>query len=52
MSYYTEEQLKSMNFGFLGKNVRISDKAVFYDSHLQKIGDHARIDDFAVLSGK
>jgi len=52
MSYYTEDQLKSMNFGFLGKNVKISDKAVFYDSHLQRIGDNSRIDDFVILSGK
>jgi galactoside O-acetyltransferase len=52
MSYYTEDQLKSMNFGFLGKNVKISDKAVFYHSHLQRIGANSRIDDFVILSGK
>jgi acetyltransferase-like isoleucine patch superfamily enzyme len=52
MSYLTEKQLRAMNFGFLGKDVKISDKAVFYEPHLQKIGNSSRIDDFVILSGK
>ena len=52
MVYLTEKQLRAMNFGFLGKNVQISDKAVIYEPHLQKIGNYCRIDDFAILSGK
>lgn len=41
-----------MGFKFLGKNVRISDKASIYDAHEIELGDNARVDDFCVLSGR
>ena len=41
-----------MGFKFVGKNVLISDKASVYNADQIEIGDHSRIDDFCVLSGK
>lgn len=51
MAFYTEEQLKSLGFKHLGKNVKISDKASIYNPECISIGDYSRIDDFCVLSG-
>lgn len=52
MAYYTESQLTQMGFRFLGKNVRISDKACIYNPDQIEIGDHSRIDDLCVVSGR
>jgi acetyltransferase-like isoleucine patch superfamily enzyme len=52
MAFLSEEELNSMNFKYLGKNVKISDKASIYNPELIEIGDHSRIDDFCVISGK
>jgi len=52
MGYYTENQLKRMDFKSLGQNVKISDKASIYDCEAIAIADNSRIDDFCVLSGK
>ena len=52
MAFLTHEQLMSMGFKFVGKNVLISDKASVYNADQIEIGDHSRIDDFCVLSGK
>lgn len=52
MAYYTENQLLSMGFKRLGKNVKISDKASIYNTEEIEIGDNSRIDDFCVISGK
>lgn len=52
MAYLTREQLKNMNFKYLGKNVKISDKASIYNCEEIEIGDNSRIDDFCVISGK
>lgn len=46
--WLNEEQLKQ--FKRVGKNVLISDKAVFYGADKIEIGDHVRIDDFCLLS--
>lgn len=51
MAYYSEEQLKGFGFKYLGKNVRISDKAAIYDFEKIEIGDNSRIDDFCIISG-
>ena len=42
----------TMGFKFVGQNVQISDKAVFYNIRNISIGDNSRIDDFCILSGK
>jgi acetyltransferase-like isoleucine patch superfamily enzyme len=52
MSYYTSEELKTMGFKSLGKNVKISNKASIYDCQQIEVGDNSRIDDFCVVSGK
>ncbi len=52
MPYLSEDALCDMGFAELGKNVRISDKAAIYGAAEMRIGDHSRIDDFCVISGK
>lgn len=52
MSYYSDDQLRRMNFKSLGVNVKISDKASIYDCHTIEIGDNSRIDDNCVISGR
>lgn len=51
MAYLSEEALRDMGFAALGRNVKISDKAVFYGSEQMCIEDNSRIDDFCVVSG-
>ncbi len=41
-----------MGLKSLGRDVRISDKASIYNTDQISIGDHSRIDDFCVISGK
>jgi dTDP-4-amino-4,6-dideoxy-D-glucose acyltransferase len=50
MAYLTEDQLKSLNFKSLGKNVMISEKASIYNPKKISIGSNVRIDDFCILS--
>lgn len=40
-----------IGFKHIGQNVKISDKAVFYNPAGISIGDNTRIDDFCLLSG-
>ena len=49
---YTYEQLQKLGFKYIGKNVKISDKASFYNCDQIEIGDSSRIDDLCVISGK
>lgn len=51
-SYYSPIELEQLNFKSLGENVLLSKKASFYNSENIEIGDHSRIDDFSVLSGR
>lgn len=50
MGVLTRGQIEVMGFKRLGENVRLSDKASFYNTQNIEIGDHTRIDDFCVLS--
>ncbi len=52
MAFLSEQSLAALGFKHLGVNVKISDKASIYEPELMEIGDHARIDDFCVISGK
>lgn len=52
MPFLSEDKLCQIPFKFLGKNVKISDKASIYDPELIEIYDNSRIDDFCVISGK
>lgn len=50
MPFLSQTQLDSYEFKFLGKNVKISDKASIYGANRISIGDESRIDDFCILS--
>ena len=52
MAFLNEKQLGRMGFKSLGENVRISEKASIYNPEQIEIGDHSRIDDFCVISGR
>ena len=52
MAYYKDEELNQLGFKYIGKNVKISDKASIYNHEKIEIGDNSRIDDFCVISGK
>lgn len=52
MAWLTQEQLESLGLKYLGKDVKISDKASLLNPDQISIGDRSRIDDFCVLSGK
>jgi acetyltransferase-like isoleucine patch superfamily enzyme len=52
MAYLTRNALEAMGFAELGQDVRISDKASIYEPGKMSLGDHTRIDDFCVISGR
>lgn len=52
MAYLSREALQALGFKHLGRNVKISDRASIYNPEQIAIGDHSRIDDFCVLSGR
>jgi acetyltransferase-like isoleucine patch superfamily enzyme len=52
MAYYTQIELKELGFKYIGKNVKISNKASIYNCEQISIDDNSRIDDFCVVSGK
>ena len=51
-SFYSVEELKEMGFQKIGTDVNISKKASFYGTENISLGNHVRIDDFCILSGK
>lgn len=51
-SFYSDEELKNIGFKKIGVNVSLSRKASIYGADNIEIGDHVRIDDFCILSGK
>lgn len=51
-SFYSQEELKIMGFCSLGTDVRISRHCSIYGANRISIGNHVRIDDFCILSGK
>ncbi|HUB30320.1 MAG TPA: acyltransferase [Terracidiphilus sp.] len=50
MGILDRDALARMGFARIGSNVRLSDRASFYNCPGISIGDHVRIDDFCVLS--
>lgn len=50
-SFYTNQELKELNFKSVGDNVSISKKASIYGAENISIGSNVRIDDFCILSG-
>lgn len=51
-SFYDDTELKKIGFKKLGRDVKISRKASIYSPNKISIGNHVRIDDFCILSGK
>ena len=51
VSFYNEEELKTIGFASIGKNVKLSRKVSIYIPEKIRIGDNTRIDDFCILSG-
>jgi galactoside O-acetyltransferase len=50
MSFLTQMQLEQLNFRYIGKNVKISDKSSIYNPQNIYLGDNSRVDDFCILS--
>jgi galactoside O-acetyltransferase len=50
MGFLSRDKVEAMGFARVGKNVKISDKASFYNPSNISIGDNTRIDDFCILS--
>lgn len=50
MGMLSKKIVEQMGFASVGKNVFLSDKAVFYNPAQISLGDHVRIDDFCFLS--
>lgn len=51
-SFYSRDELDGIGFAEVGQEVFISRKASIYGAENMRIGNHVRIDDFTVLSGK
>lgn len=51
MAFLNREQLETVGFKSVGKEVLISDKASIYGPENISIGDRVRIDDFCIISG-
>lgn len=51
-SFYSRDELDSIGFASVGQEVFISRKASIYGAERISIGNHVRVDDFVVLSGK
>lgn len=50
MSFLNRDQIGRIGFKMVGVDVKISNKASFYNPQNISIGDYSRIDDFSVLS--
>lgn len=51
-TFYSNEEIKTLNLKKYGNNVLISKNAIFYNPEFVEIGDNVRIDDFTTISGK
>lgn len=51
-SFYSTDELKTIGLKYIGSDVRISRKVCIYGANQIAIGNHVRIDDFAILSGR
>ncbi len=51
-NFYSKDELKEIGLKSYGKNVLISRKCSIYGTGNMEIGNHVRMDDFCILSGK
>jgi dTDP-4-amino-4,6-dideoxy-D-glucose acyltransferase len=50
MAWLTDKQIHEMGFACIGSNVKLSDKASYYNCKEIRLGSNVRVDDFCVLS--
>lgn len=50
MAWLTDIQIHEMGFACVGSNVKLSDKASYYNCKAIRLGANVRVDDFCVLS--
>lgn len=50
-SFYKDDELKLLGFKHVGRNVKISKRAIFYNYDQIEIHDYSRIDDLCIISG-
>lgn len=50
MAWLTDGQMRKMGFVNFGNNMKLSDKASYYNCKNIRLGDNVRVDDFCVLS--
>ena len=51
-SYYSPEELAALGLASYGEDVRVSRYAHLYGAETIRLGNHVRIDDFCILSGR
>lgn len=51
-SFYTPQELEKIGFKKYGSDVMVSRKCSIYSADKIELGDHVRIDDFVILSGR
>lgn len=51
-SFLSQKEIDEIGFKAYGKNLKISRHACFYGASEMVIGNHVRIDDFCILSGR
>ena len=51
-AFYSPEELRALGFAAVGSDVFISRKCSIYGAEAMMFGDHVRIDDFCILSGR
>lgn len=50
MAWLTDKQIRQMGFACVGSNVKLSDKASYYNCKEIRLGSNVRVDDFCVLA--
>jgi acetyltransferase-like isoleucine patch superfamily enzyme len=50
-SFYSEDELQTLGFKYIGQGVKISKRAIFYEYEKIEVGDFSRIDDLCIISG-
>ena len=50
MSFYSDEELRQLGLGGVGRGVKLSRRASLHNAARITLGDHSRVDDFCVLS--
>lgn len=51
-SFYSRDELENLGFSAIGNDVLVSRKTSIYGAEKITLGNHVRIDDFCILSGK